>query len=67
MGEVMRFNCGPSIAERMARKENWHKWFAWHPVRVGKGDCRWLEYVRRKGIFIQIGWNFKYKSLKETE
>lgn len=26
----------------------WHRWFAWRPVRVGPRDCRWLEYVERK-------------------
>lgn len=26
----------------------WHPWFAWYPVRVGPGDCRWLETVYRR-------------------
>lgn len=27
----------------------WRRWFAWYPVRIGKNDCRWLEYVECKG------------------
>lgn len=55
----MKLNCGPTAHERRRAKiekrnhyvehiHNWHKWFAWFPVRVGKSDCRWLEYVWRK-------------------
>jgi hypothetical protein len=29
----------------------WHKWFAWYPVHLGNGDCRWLEYVERRKEF----------------
>lgn len=44
----MKFNCGPSFAERHNRKQQWHKWFAWRPIRLNENDCRWLEYVERK-------------------
>lgn len=40
----MKFSCGSSKTEIA----DWHDWFAWHPVRVGDGDCRWLETVERK-------------------
>jgi len=38
--------------------ENWHKWFAWYPVKVGvigNGENQryiriWLEYVERNGV-----------------
>lgn len=33
------------------RKAKWHKWFAWHPVRID-GDAVWLEYVERKHTII---------------
>jgi len=26
----------------------WHRWFAWRPVTVSPGDCRWLETVQRR-------------------
>lgn len=51
----MKFNCGLTGAEKYAIKKakliNWHRWFAWRPVRVGKNDCRWLEFVERKLTF----------------
>lgn len=28
-------------------KYNWHKWYAWHPVKIF-GTWYWLEYVQRK-------------------
>ena len=24
----------------------WHRWFAWHPIRIGK-KIVWLEFVNR--------------------
>ena len=49
----MKFNCGLSADEKrqqeIERSENWHRWFAWKPIRVGSRDCRWLEWIERKG------------------
>ena len=28
---------------------NWHKWFAWRPVKIGK-TIYWLEFVERERI-----------------
>lgn len=36
----MKFRCG--------HDEDWHRWFAWFPAKVGERDCRWLEYVLRR-------------------
>ena len=62
----MRLNCGPTWEERIAAKEKWHRWFAWYPVRVGSGDCRWLETVERIGKFhIWPGdchWTWEYRA-----
>lgn len=62
----MRFNCGPSSEERDRRKQEWHLWFAWRPVRVASGECRWLEYVERKGSFwctySGSGWDYEYRA-----
>lgn len=48
----MKIYCGPTLAERKRlrweRKEEWHKWFAWYPVRVGPDLCVWLETLERK-------------------
>lgn len=61
----MKFNCGPTFAERYERKTNWHRWFAWHPVRIASGDCRWLEYVERK-VYYLLGDidKVEYRSIK---
>jgi len=52
----MRFNCGPDLVERIRRREQWHPWFAWYPVRTGPGACHWLETVERRVLF--NGWDF---------
>jgi len=36
--------------EKMRAKQNWHDWFAWHPVFCLDGSCRWLEVVERQNI-----------------
>jgi hypothetical protein len=63
----MRFDCGETHEEKALRLENWHRWFAWYPVRVGSHDCRWLEAVERKGTFRGwIGdpyWEWEYRAL----
>jgi hypothetical protein len=58
----MKFDCGPAYEKKV-----WHKWFAWHPVRLGSHDCRWLETLERKGEFhCGFGatyWIFEYRPL----
>lgn len=54
----MKFKCGPTIAERAAKEKAeqeklhanfvWKPWFAWRPIKVGDGDCRWLEIIERR-------------------
>jgi hypothetical protein len=38
--------------------EDWHKWFAWHPVKLENGDKIWLEFVLRKqrDLSIEYDW-----------
>lgn len=61
----MKFNCGHSTSKKNKLKEDWHDWFAWYPVRVAEGDCRWLETVERKGElhydFLAGDWIFEYR------
>lgn len=67
---VMKFNCGPTWAEKKEAKEQWHPWFAWHPVRIGSGDCRWLETIERKGEYYIGGGGYLYMyraRVKQTE
>lgn len=62
----MRFDCGETYEEWEARLSDWHPWFAWHPVRLGSHDCRWLETVMRKGTIYgcpgDYYWVWKYKA-----
>jgi hypothetical protein len=65
----MKINCGPTWGERRRAKEEWHRWFAWHPVRVASRHCLWLEFIERKGTYEGfIGdyanpWSFEYRPL----
>lgn len=47
---------------------DWHRWFAWYPVRVRKGDVRWLEFVARRGKFHRsyrsAFWDWEYGAIK---
>lgn len=61
----MKFDCGLSWEEEKALLEEWHLHFAWLPVRVGNRDCRWLEWVMRKGVWrpcIGSSWNWEYRA-----
>lgn len=33
------------------RLQEWHFWFAWHPVRLDDNEVRWMEIVGRKAIY----------------
>lgn len=55
----MKFDCGLTAADRLTeqwkstqevRKHNaqWHRVFAWFPIKIASHDCRWLEYVERR-------------------
>ena len=44
----MRFRCGLTREQRYQERRKWHKWFAWHPVRIGN-ERVWLETVERQG------------------
>lgn len=61
----MKFAAGPSWAERHVAKLDWHRWFAWHPVRI---DSRWhwLEWIERKGTVWEVtstwGYDWEYRN-----
>ena len=76
----MKFNCGLTWAEKIAinneLRQQWHKWFALIPRRVENEECRWLEYIERKGesymrvVGIQTGmrvkrWRYEYRVLRK--
>lgn len=34
--------------EKVEKLKNWHRFFAWYPVRINDHECAWLEMVERK-------------------
>jgi hypothetical protein len=70
----MRWIDGYSYNEKRRRKEVWHLWFAWYPVRIGvtpehRKIYVWLESVWRKGVYISSWgdcyWIYQYKPSEE--
>jgi hypothetical protein len=55
----VKLNCGLSFQEKRAAAEayycDWHPYFAWFPIQVGEGDCRWLETIERKASYVDLG------------
>lgn len=43
----MKFNVSPKRAS--TNYKDWHRWFAWYPVRVGPHHLVWWERVERRG------------------
>ena len=58
-------------AMRRLRLYYWHKWFAWHPVKIGH-RLAWLEWVQRRNIFWQCGfdggrfWIYRFDDMSEV-
>lgn len=63
----MRWNCDTGKERRYRKwkaKQQWHRWFAWYPVKVTHGDCRWLETVETKLYYNRYGDDYwEYRSL----
>ncbi len=62
----MKFDCGPTREEKRDALQTWHRHFAWRPKRFASHDCRWLEWIARKGqIHIVTGgdifWTWEYR------
>lgn len=36
------------LKRRILTNKDWHKWFAWFPVRISDQENAWLEYVERR-------------------
>jgi|GEM_PF-6679126 len=57
--------------ERRALKEKWHRWFAWHPVRLNSTTLVWLVPVFRKGKYDcswgDCHWDWKYREYNVFE
>ena len=46
----------------------WKRWFAWRPVKVGEGECCWMEWVEYNYDYqdfptldrvIVFGWKYR--------
>lgn len=52
------------IRRNTDRLQNWHQWFAWHPVTIGS-NIVWLERVERKGTYMagwgDAWWSWEYR------
>jgi len=45
----MKIDLGMTYKEKREASEKWHRWFAWHPVRLGGShEGRWLEVIERR-------------------
>jgi hypothetical protein len=62
----MKFDCGETWEEKKARLSSWHRFFAWRPVYIADHDCRWLEWVERKGEYCsswyESWWDWEYRA-----
>lgn len=76
----MMINCGPPLDERLAARDErkkaylsqWHPFFALWPRRIGASRCVWLEWIRRKGRYIDNGyhggeWVWEYRLSLDRE
>lgn len=53
----------------LAKKKQWNKWFAWHPVSIQE-ERVWLEWVERQGSVSSISgesgrvyWEYEYRNI----
>lgn len=30
------------------KRTEWHRWFAWHPVKLESGGYVWMQFVQRR-------------------
>lgn len=56
----MRINVKPS-----KDLTEWHRWFAWHPVRADS-QIVWLEWVQRRVYYWADGWQYEYHTVGRT-
>lgn len=64
----MKFDCGETKEEKYARLSQWHKHLCILPIQLKNHDCRWFEYILRKGTFHGASyanesgwWKWEYK------
>lgn len=55
----------------MKDQNEWHPWFAWHPVTIGE-TAAWLETVERRwnytiGEIELSAWEYRFPSIWQGE
>lgn len=67
----MKYDCGLTPRSKRKLLSNWHKKFAWLPIQLGDNDCRWLEYIERKGMYCPNPymsiWLWDYRAIEKEE
>lgn len=52
----MKVNC--KCESNRLKKFEWHKWYAWYPIRL-KDTIYWFEYLwRKKECYYGAAWGF---------
>jgi hypothetical protein len=53
--------------QKALHREEWHRWFAWHPVKAG-GGLVWLEWIERRRCYAVIDewWEVRLPDRKEA-
>lgn len=64
----MKWLDGLTWSEKVRRKQEWQRWFAWYPVIIsitpgGRKVKVWWEYVERKGNMGYSGWDYCYREI----
>jgi hypothetical protein len=67
----MKYNCDARADRRKAKElaymafiRQWHTKFAWWPIKLAHGDCRWLETIERRRVEVNsmyYGWDWKWE------
>ena len=63
----MKIDCGETWADKKARLSEWHPFFTLWPRMLASHDCRWLEWIERKGDYFSCpltggGWLWQYRA-----
>ena len=52
--------------DRIRKLNEWHRWFAWHPVQLTDGRWAWLCDLMRRGQYWhtpEAWWEWEYRPI----
>jgi hypothetical protein len=71
----MKIACGKWRDERHARRNaklaEWHRVFLWWPMTLGLYDCRWLEFIERRRVWVECPyscfshWKWEFRAVQK--